>query len=139
MLLSSPAAKPLAIDDILPLLNGIASQRQEHFLVLTFDSINNLISRRLVFLGTVSSTIVHPREVFAVAVSDLATSIIICHNHPSGDVRPSADDKRTTKHLVRAGEILGVSVIDHLIVSRGKYYSFAEHGLIKATSVEDSN
>lgn len=131
MLLTSPPPKPIITADILPLINGIAGQKQEHFLVLTFDSGNRLISRRLVFLGTISATIVHPREVFAVAVADLASSIVIAHNHPSGNTTPSADDKKTTKRLIAAGELLGIKVGDHIIVTDSGYFSFAEHNLLR--------
>lgn len=130
MIIADTPSKPIAITDILPLLNGIANQKQEHFVVLTFDSGNRLISRRLVFLGTATGVLVSPREVFAIAVADLATAIVVAHNHASGGPRPSADDKRTTKRLIECGEILGISIVDHVIVAtNGNYYQDQWHGL----------
>jgi len=96
LILSDSPVKPLKIADFLTLLNDIASQKQEHFLVLTFDSGNRLISRRLVFLGTATASLVHPTEVFAIAVSDLATSIVVAYNHTSDNPVLSGDDKCTT-------------------------------------------
>jgi DNA repair protein RadC len=116
--------------DILPLLSDIATHQQEHFVVLSLDSRRRLITKRVVFIGTVDAVIAHPREVFAGAVSDFATGIIVAHNHPSGDPTPSKQDIATTQQLIAAGQILGVTLIDHVIVAGRRHYSFQRNGMI---------
>jgi len=116
--------------DILPLLSDIAVHRQEHFIVLSVDSGRRLITKRIVFIGTINAVIAHPREVYAGAVSDLAMGIIVAHNHPSGDPSPSKQDIATTQQLIAAGQILGVRLLDHVIVAGREYYSFARNGMI---------
>ena len=116
--------------DILPLLNDIAAHRQEHFVVLSVDSGRRLITKRIVFIGTVDTVIAHPREVYAGAVADFANGIIVAHNHPSGDPTPSKQDIATTEQLVAAGQILGVKLLDHIIVAEQEYFSFREEGMI---------
>ena len=118
--------------DILPLLNDIAAHRQEHFIVLSLDSGQRLIAKRIVFIGTVDAVIAHPREVYAGAVADFATGIIVAHNHPSGDPTPSKQDIATTQQLVAAGQILGVKLLDHIIVAEERHYSFQGDGMILA-------
>jgi DNA repair protein RadC len=118
--------------NILPLLRDISDHRQEHFVVLSLDSGGRLITKRIVFIGTVDAVIAHPREVFAGAVSDMATGIIVAHNHPSGDPNPSKQDITTTQQLAAAGQILGVRLIDHIVVAGKRHYSFADHGLLLA-------
>ena len=110
-----------APEDILPLVSDMEEKSQEHFLVLTLDGANNLIRRRTVFKGTLNQSLVHPREVFLGAISDRAAAVILVHNHPSGNVTPSPEDLETTRRLVRAGRILGIRVLDHLIVGRGNW------------------
>jgi DNA repair protein RadC len=105
MLLKSPE-KSLKTVDILELLEDIANHKQEHFVVLTLDAGHNLISKRIVFIGTVSSVQAHPREIYAGAIEDQASGIIVAHNHPSGNPTPSRDDIATTQQLVAAGMML---------------------------------
>lgn len=116
--------------DILPLLSDIANHRQEHFVCLSLDGGSRLITKRIVFIGTVDAVMSHPREVFSGAVADLATGVIVGHNHPSGDPNPSKQDLMATQQLVAAGQILGIRLIDHLIVAGEGYYSFRASGLI---------
>jgi len=116
--------------NILPLLRDIASHRQEHFVVLSIDSGRKLISKRIVFIGTIDTVIAHPREVFAGAVADMAAGIVVAHNHPSGDPTPSQQDIATTQQLIAAGQILGVRLYDHIIVARRRHYSFSANGMI---------
>lgn len=116
--------------DILPLLSDIADHRQEHFVVLSLDTAQRLITKRIVFIGTVDAVIAHPREVYAGAVADFAAGIIVAHNHPSGDPTPSKQDVATTQQLMAAGQILGVALIDHIIVASRRHYSFAVSGMI---------
>lgn len=129
MLLNLPAV-PLKLDEMLSLLAKIADERQEHFAVLTLDSGGRLINSKVIFIGTVTSTLVHPREIFAQAIADYAVSIVVSHNHPSGNPSPSQQDIATTQQLVAAGILLGINVDDHIIVAGGSHYSFAANGLI---------
>jgi DNA repair protein RadC len=122
--------KLLNTADILPLLKDISTDRQEHFVVLSIDSGRRLITKRVVFIGTVDTVMAHPREVYAGAVSDFATSIIVAHNHPSGDPSPSKQDIATTQQLIAAGQILGVKLLDHIIVAEREHYSFQGNGMI---------
>jgi DNA repair protein RadC len=83
-----------------------------------------------VSIGSLNSSIVHPREVFAIAVKRAASGIVLVHNHPSGDPEPSREDIETTTRLVNAGSILGIKVLDHVIIGNGRYISFKEQGLM---------
>jgi len=91
---------------------------------------NELIERRLLFMGTVNRSVVHPREVFKYAYLSSASSIICMHNHPSGDVSPSRDDIMFTKALAEVGALQGIPVLDHIIVGNNNYYSFSDNGMI---------
>lgn len=116
--------------DIIPFLSDIAAHRQEHFIVLSVDSGRRLITKRIVFIGTIDAVIAHPREIYAGAVADFAMGIIVAHNHPSGDPSPSKQDIATTQQLIAAGQILGVTMLDHVIVAGRRHYSFAAEGMI---------
>ena len=102
--------------------------RQEVFSVLLLDSRHRLIREVEVSRGSLNQSLVHPREVFAPAVREAAAAILVVHNHPSGDPRPSREDHEVTRRLARAGELLGVPVLDHVVVATGGYTSFAESG-----------
>ncbi|MDR0496904.1 MAG: JAB domain-containing protein, partial [Treponema sp.] len=86
---------------------------------------------RIVTIGLVNRTIVHPREVFADPILDRASALVVAHNHPSGNLEPSAEDDEITSRLKAAGDILGVNFLDHLIFSENFYFSFRQEGLIK--------
>lgn len=116
--------------DILPLLRDIALKRQEYFVVLSLDSERRLIKKRIVFIGTVNAVIAHPREVYAGAIADRASSIIVAHNHPSGDPTPSGQDIAATEQLMKAGKILGIELVEHLIVAKGRWFSFGERSIV---------
>lgn len=120
----------VATDDVLRRLGFIRNKKQEYFICLSLDSGGCLITRRTVTIGTLTSTLVHPREVFAGPLKDRAAAVIIAHNHPSNDPNPSKQDITTTNQLVAAGLILGVSLQDHIIVTKTGYYSFKHHYLI---------
>ena len=105
-------------DEVAILVKDLSTSAQEQFVVLTFNTKNHLIDRHMVALGTLDSTLVHPREVFRVAVLDAAASIIVVHNHPSGDPSPSSNDIRITKKLIEAGKIMEIPVSDHVIIGR---------------------
>ena len=127
---SAGTKKPLLMADLLELLAKIADERQEHFVVITMDAAGRLINSKIVFIGTVTATLVHPREIFAQAVADMAVSIVVAHNHPSGNPEPSGQDITTTQQLVAAGLIMGITVEDHIVVAGGGHFSFAANGLI---------
>lgn len=105
-----------------------AGKKQECFYALYFNQKQELLERKLLFMGTVNRSVVHPREVFKEAYLLSASSVICIHNHPSGDVTPSMEDIRVTKALIEIGEMNGIPVLDHLVVSDDAYYSFREHG-----------
>jgi DNA repair protein RadC len=107
----------------------IGKEKKEHFTILCFDTRNNLIIDE-VSVGTLNASLVHPREVFKKAILNNSSYVIIAHNHPSGDSKPSDDDIITTKRLVEAGKIIGITVTDHLIVTKDSYASFSELRLI---------
>ena len=105
------------------LLADIRDKKQEYFVCLTLDGGNRLIAKRVISIGTLTASLVHPREVFADAIADRAASMIVAHNHPSGDLRPSSADMAVTERLKQAGELLGIELIDHLIVTKTGYVS----------------
>jgi len=115
--------------DVLPLLSDIKDQKKEHFVALYLNARNQVISREIVSVGSLNASLVHPREVFAVAVLSSAASLILCHNHPSGDVAPSREDIDLTRRMRQAGDIMGIEVIDHLIVGSERFLSMREANL----------
>ncbi|TSC53169.1 MAG: DNA repair protein RadC [Parcubacteria group bacterium LiPW_39] len=108
----------------------IGREKKEHFVILLLDSRNNLIDICNISIGTLNANLVHPREVFEPAVRHSTAQIILAHNHPSGDAEPSEDDLEITKRLVEAGKIMGMDVLDHIIITKTKVFSFKEKGLI---------
>lgn len=116
--------------DVLPLLADIKDQRREHFLCLYLNARNQVIHREIVSIGSLSSAIVYPREVFQPAVLQSAASVVLAHNHPSGDVSPSHDDIILTRRLVQAGKIMGIDVLDHMIIGANDFLSLQERRLL---------
>jgi DNA repair protein RadC len=108
--------------------------RQEVFVVLLLDSRHRLIGEVEVSRGSLNQSLVHPREVFAPALRESAAAILVLHNHPSGDPQPSREDHEVTRRLVRAGEILGIRVVDHLVIGGEEFTSFARSGQLLASS-----
>ncbi len=104
--------------------------KQEHFVVLFLDTKNRVIHRQTIFVGSLNASIVHPREVFREAVKRSAASIIVAHNHPSGDPSPSQEDIHVTKRLVDSGKIMGIEVLDHIIIGNRKFVSLKEKGYL---------
>lgn len=104
-------------EDAVKLLEDIRTKKQEYFICLTLDGANRLIAKRTITIGTLTSSLVHPREVFAEAITDRAASIIIAHNHPSGNTRASKADQEVTKRLKEVGNIIGINLIDHIVVT----------------------
>lgn len=99
-------------------LTDIRTKQQEYFVCLTLDGANRLIAKRIISIGTLTSSLVHPREVFSDAITDRAASIIVAHNHPSGNLQPSGADRAVTERLREAGELLGIALLDHLIITK---------------------
>ena len=105
-------------------------KKQEYFYCLYFNSKQELIERKLLFMGTINKSIVHPREVFKEAYLLSASSIVCMHNHPTGDVNPSVNDINITKTLCKIGKIQNIPVVDHIIIGDNGYYSFYEHNIL---------
>ncbi len=120
--ISSPA-------DVDRLLRGrIANLDRENFVVVLLNTKNEVIETSTISVGTLSASLVHPREVFKPAIRASAAGVILAHNHPSGKVEPSREDREVTARLVEAAEVLGIEVLDHVIVGDG-YFSMKEHGV----------
>lgn len=112
------------------LMEEMRYYRKEYFKIILLNTKNQIISVEDISVGSLNSSIVHPRELFNLPVKKSAASVILIHNHPSGDPSPSREDLEVTKRLVEAGKILGITVLDHIIVGEGKYASFKEQGLM---------
>ncbi len=117
-------------EDVAKLAEELKNKKQEYFVTITLDGANTLIRKRIVFIGTLNESLVHPREVFADAITDRAASIILVHNHPSGSLKPSSEDRQITNRLVEIGKLVGIKILDHVIISKKGYYSFNENGLL---------
>ncbi|MCG6878192.1 MAG: DNA repair protein RadC [Deltaproteobacteria bacterium] len=113
--------------DVLPLIQHVADRKQEHFLCISLNGAHEVIAVRTVSVGLVNKTQVHPREVFADPLTDRATAVIVAHNHPTGNLKPSKDDIAITRQLKSAGETLGIRLLDHIIFSHKGYYSLLEN------------
>ncbi|MBI9095657.1 MAG: DNA repair protein RadC [Sphaerochaeta sp.] len=112
--------------DIFPLISHYAGRMQEHFISVALNGAHEVLSVNVCSIGLVNRTLVHPREVFAEAVRQRATAILVAHNHPSGNLEPSMEDRDVTRRLRQAGDIIGIKVLDHLIFSEEGYFSMLE-------------
>lgn len=108
--------------------NKLGDKKQEYFYCVYLDTSKRVINDKLLFIGTINYSLVHPREVFKEAYLNGATAIICIHNHPSGNAIPSKQDIDITKKLMDVGNLLGIKVVDHIIISKNNYYSFLENG-----------
>jgi DNA repair protein RadC len=108
----------------------LRDEKKEHFFVVTLDARHRVLGEHLVSVGSLSSSIVHPREVFRPAIREAAGAVVLVHNHPSGDPRPSEEDVAVTRRLVSASEMIGIRVLDHVVIGDGRYSSFREEGLV---------
>ncbi|MEI6221891.1 MAG: DNA repair protein RadC [bacterium] len=125
--------KPQATDPeavALMVKQKIRHYAKEHFFVLSFDTRNRLLGTDTISVGTLNSSLVHPRETFEAAIRRHAAAIILVHNHPSGDLKPSPNDILITDQLVDAGKILGIEVLDHVIVTQEDHFSLKQFGLL---------
>ena len=104
--------------------------KKECFIALLLDSKNRIIKEEVISVGTLNASLIHPREVFRSAIRESANSVILLHNHPSGEPKPSSEDKRVTKLLFKAGELLDINVIDHIIIGKDRYWSFVERKVV---------
>lgn len=116
--------------DVLPLLKHYADRRQEHFLAVTINGANEVMGVRVISIGLIDRSPVHPREVFAEAVAERSSGIIVAHNHPAGSLQPSPQDIDSTRQLKEAGRVIGIELLDHIIFNRTGYFSFLESGTL---------
>lgn len=112
------------------LMNEMKFLKKEHFKVVLLDTKNQIIDIETASIGTVNASLVHPREVFSGAIKKSANAVIIVHNHPSGNPQPSQEDISITKRLFEAGNIIGITLLDHVIIGMNKYTSLKEEGLL---------
>lgn len=122
--------------DIYSIIRHHADRRQERFICLSLNGAHEVLAVRIVTIGLVNRTIVHPREVFADPILDRASAVAVAHNHPSGNIQPSEEDNEITARLKSSADILGINFLDHLIFSETRFFSFREEGLLKDTMVE---
>jgi DNA repair protein RadC len=109
---------------------SIKDKAKEHFKLILLNPRNKIIGISTISVGTLNASLVHPREVFKDAIMHSAASVVLAHNHPSGDPEPSEDDITITKRLIEAGKILGIEVMDHIIIAKNGFFSFKEKGLV---------
>jgi DNA repair protein RadC len=112
------------------LLKEYTHYPQEYFICLTLDGASKLINKHEVFKGTLNQSLVHPREIYTLAIQDRAAGIIVAHNHPSGTLEPSRADVQITHRLKAVGKLVGIELLDHIIVSNQGYYSFSDDALL---------
>jgi DNA repair protein RadC len=109
---------------------SIKDKAKEHFKLILLNPRNKIIGISTISIGTLNASLVHPREVFKDAIMHTAASVVLAHNHPSGDPEPSEDDIKITKKIVDSGQILGIEVLDHIVIGKNTFYSFKERGLM---------
>jgi DNA repair protein RadC len=117
--------------DVWPIVAHWSDRKQERFICCSLNGAHELIAARVVSVGLVNRTVVHPREVYADPITDRACAVIVAHNHPSGRLTPSIEDRDITARLKSAADTLGIALLDHLIFSSEGYFSFVEHGLLE--------
>ena len=116
--------------DLVPHIRHYVNRKQEHFLCASVNGANEIINIRVVSIGLVDRSHVHPREVFADPLIDRASAVILAHNHPAGALNPSEQDIETTQRLQQAGKIMGITVLDHIIFNSTEYFSFLESDIV---------
>jgi DNA repair protein RadC len=119
-----------SVKDVIAQAVYMRNKTREHLMTIYLNARNEMIFKKPMFIGTLNASLVHPREIFAEALRQNAASVILVHNHPSGDPEPSEDDLEITKRLIEAGKIMGIDVLDHVIITKNKVFSFRERGLI---------
>ncbi len=119
-----------SIKDVVAQCSYLRDKSREHLLGLYLNARNEMIFKKHLFVGTLNASLVHPREIFQYALSQNAASVILIHNHPSGDTEPSEDDLEINKRILEAGKIMGIDVLDHVIITKTKVFSFKDKKLI---------
>ena len=127
----NPQAHLSAPTDVIPFIQGYSMQPQEHFLCVSLNGAQEIISIRVLCVGSGNMAVLRPAEVFSEAIKEHAAAIVISHNHPGGNPEPSDADIKTTERILRAAEILGMTLLDHIIISKNGYFSFLENGMLK--------
>ena len=117
-------------EKVYKILKPLFLQDRETFYLLSLNTKNGIIAIRTISIGSLNANVVHPREVFKAAILDSASSVIVAHNHPSGDPTPSREDLAITAKLVETGNIIGITLMDHVIIGDGRHYSLKESGSI---------
>lgn len=136
LLMVREEAQRLTIDritsaqNVYTLLHEYSTKEKEHFLLITLDGSSHLIEQRVIHIGTLNQSLVHPREVFRPAIYDNAAGVIIAHNHPSGTLEASRADIQITQRLKEVSKLVGIELLDHVILSKEGYYSFSDEGLL---------
>jgi DNA repair protein RadC len=118
-------------ESVYELTHDIRSSNREHFVGFYLNSRNQVLRREIISIGSLNASIVHPREVFVPAIAVSAASLILAHNHPSGDATPSEEDLAITRRIHEAGRLLGIELLDHVVVARETYMSFKERRLLR--------
>ena len=116
--------------DVWEQMSDLREQKKEHFVVFYLDSRSQIIQREIISIGTLNASLVHPREVFELAIKHNTAQIIVSHNHPSGNAEVSYNDIEVTKRLIQAGKILGIEILDHVVVAKTDFSSFKERNLL---------
>ena len=117
-------------NDVLKVVSDLRNKKREYMVALYLNARSELINKRVVSIGTLTESLVHPREVFAPAIKSHAVNVVLAHNHPSGSAEPSDEDVAVTQNLKEAGEILGIKVVDHIIVSKNGFVSLKQEGIV---------
>ena len=128
--LSYSPERVTSANDVYHALAEYSCKNQEHFLLITLDGASKIINKRVIFVGTLNQSLVHPREIFKPAISDNSAGIIIAHNHPSGTLEASRADIQITQRLKEVSKLIGIELLDHVIISKNGYYSFSDEGLL---------
>jgi len=126
----NPQAMVDSPKDVIPYIKHYAMQNVEHFIAVTVNGAKEILNIRVLCVGSGNMAILKPGEIFSDALQEHASGIILSHNHPGGYPHPSEQDLRTTQHICKAADILGLAVLDHIIITKNSYFSFLEHGLL---------
>lgn len=113
------------------LMNELRYLEHEEFWCIALNAKNKAIAKEMLFKGSLTGSVIHPREIYRFAILNNAAAIVVAHNHPSGDPHPSREDNRITKGIYKSGEIIGIPLLDHIIIGDGTYYSYQEEGKLK--------
>ncbi|MDP2940150.1 MAG: DNA repair protein RadC [Candidatus Omnitrophota bacterium] len=119
-----------SVKDVLAQAVYLRDKSREHFMAIYLNARNEMVFKKPMFIGTLNASLVHPREIFNEALKQNAASVILVHNHPSGDSEPSEDDLLVTKRIIEAGKVMGIDVLDHIIITKTNIFSFKEKKLI---------